>query len=60
MTPARSLPSRTPTPADQLERLALAVRCLAPSHRDPERFHVDRSEVVAELRRLARTLGPAS
>jgi len=37
-----------------LDRLAHAVRCLSPSHRDPERFHVDKSEIERELRRLAR------
>ncbi len=43
-------------PAADLDRLAHAVARLSPSHRDPERFHMDRSEIVAELRRLARTL----
>ncbi|MDI5926453.1 hypothetical protein QBK93_17390 [Rhizobium leguminosarum] len=32
--------------ADRLERLA-------PSHRDPHRFHEEKSELAAELRRLA-------
>lgn len=32
--------------ADRLERLA-------PSHRDPFRFHEEKSELVSELRRLA-------
>lgn len=32
--------------ADRLERLA-------PCHRDPFRFHEEKSELVAELRRLA-------
>lgn len=40
--------------SDQLSRLAARVARLTPSHRDPERFHVEKSEVVAELRRLAR------
>lgn len=39
---------------DQLSRLAAKVERLTPSHRDPERFHEEKSEVVAELRRLAR------
>lgn len=47
-------------PAADLDRLAGAVARLSPSHRDPERFHLDRSEIVAELRRLARTLGRAA
>lgn len=42
------------TEAAALERLAQAVRQLSPSHRDPERFHVDKSEIERELRRLAR------
>ena len=39
-----------------LMTLAAQVARLAPSHRDPERFHVEKSEIVAELRRLAREL----
>lgn len=37
-----------------LAALAARVSRLCPSHRDPERFHADKSEIVAELRRLAR------
>lgn len=37
-----------------LMTLADKVRRLAPSHRDPERFHIDKSEIEAELRRLAK------
>ena len=44
-------------PADDLDRLAHAVSRLSPSHRDPHRFHEDKSEIVAELRRVARALG---
>ena len=43
-------------PAADLEALAAAVGRLSPDRRDPERFHMDRSEIVAELRRLARAL----
>ena len=43
---------------DQLSRLAAKVARLTPNHRDPERFHVEKSEVVAELRRLARERRP--
>lgn len=42
------------TPGDALERMAERVRRLSPSHRDPERFHEEKSELAAELRRLAR------
>ena len=39
-----------------LEELANRVRGLVPSHRDPEAFHEAKSEIEAELRRLARVL----
>jgi hypothetical protein len=35
--------------------LADRVRRLAPHHRDPEPFQIDKSETEAELRRLARS-----
>jgi len=41
--------SRCPT----LLALADQVRRLAPCHRDPERFHLDKSEIERELRRMA-------
>jgi hypothetical protein len=34
--------------------LALEVQRLAPSHRDPEAFHIAKSEIVHRLRKLAR------
>lgn len=46
---------RNPCAAD-METLARAVACLSPSHRDPEAFHIGKSEIIAELRRLARVL----
>lgn len=39
-----------------LSSLAGQVRRLAPSHRDPERFHADKSEIEATLRRLSRAV----
>lgn len=42
-----------------LASLAGQVRRLAPSHRDPERFHADKSEIEATLRRLSRLTGPS-
>jgi hypothetical protein len=39
--------------AELLRKLAGEVRTLTPSHRDPEAFHERKSEIVAELRRLA-------
>jgi hypothetical protein len=41
------------TISDELERIALAVQFLAPSHGDPERFHVDKADIVHALRDLA-------
>ena len=42
---------------DRLDELAYRVRRLMPSHRDPERYHVEKSEIEHELRRLAREAG---
>ena len=38
---------------ERLHDIADRLQRLAPSHRDPFRFHEDKSELVAELRRLA-------
>jgi|GEM_PF-4995346 len=43
--------------ANPLLMLAEKVRHLSPSHRDPERFHEDKSEIERDLRRLARRVG---
>ncbi|MCM5558082.1 hypothetical protein [Pleomorphomonas sp. JP5] len=40
--------------ADNFLALADKVARLGPDRRDPERFHIDKSEIVAELRKLAR------
>lgn len=40
--------------AEELRRLAGDVLRLLPSHRDPEAFHVSKSEIAARLRRLAK------
>lgn len=39
--------------AEDLETLAARLRQLVPSHRDPEAFHVAKSDLVDALRRLA-------
>ena len=39
--------------ASELLALADAVRCLVPDRRDPERFHIDKHDIAARLRRLA-------
>jgi hypothetical protein len=44
-----------PKASDVLD-LARRVRRLVPDHRDPERFHLDKSEIAGELHRLALTL----
>ena len=44
------------TRADRNEIAALARRVerLAPSHRSPEHFHIEKSEIAEALRRIAR------
>jgi hypothetical protein len=37
-----------------LKHIAFRVERLAPHHRNPERFHEDKADIVAELERLAR------
>lgn len=44
------------TPADRLRHLAQDVRRLVPDRRDPERYHEQKSQIEAELRKLAREL----
>lgn len=39
--------------AAQLHDLAFRVRCLRPDHRDPERFHAEKSEIEHALRQIA-------
>lgn len=38
----------------RLDKLARRVERLSPHHRWPERFHEDKSDIVAELRQIAR------
>lgn len=42
------------TTTDTLNVLAQRVAWLSPDRRDPHRFHEEKSEIVNELRRLAR------
>lgn|GEM_PF-2595392 len=42
--------------AGKLLMLADRVRRLSPHHRDPERFHMDKSEIERDLRRLAKVV----
>ena len=41
-------------PSDLLAELAHRLRRLSPDHRNPHRFHEEKSEIVHELARLAR------
>jgi hypothetical protein len=40
----------------QLRDLSSAVRRLRPDHRDPERWHIEKSEIAAALAAMARRL----
>ena len=40
-----------------LADLSRRVAILGPNHRDPERYHLEKSEIVATLRRIAREAG---
>lgn len=53
----RPMPARKDRLSQELADLARRVRQLAPSHRDPERYHVEKSEIENALRRLSRTAG---
>lgn len=46
--------------AKALTGIAARLEKLAPSRRDPERYHVEKSELVHELHKLARALDKAS
>ena len=52
--PLGGLCRRPPSEGTALVDLAERIRRLVPSHRDPERFHVEKSEIEHQLRRLAR------
>lgn len=47
-----------PAAVRQIETLACCVERLTISHRDPERFFIERSEIAHGLRELARVLPP--
>jgi hypothetical protein len=42
--------------AELIDRLASRINHLGMSRVDPQRFHVERNEIVVELRRLAKRL----
>lgn len=43
----------------RIGELADRLRRLRPDHRDPERFHIEKSEIEHELRRIAGRAGPS-
>ena len=58
--PVMRPPARTPRPflpgrdeAHELCQLARRIERLCPSHRSPEKFHEDKSQIVYELRAIA-------
>lgn len=42
--------------ADTLHDVARRLRHLAPHHRDPERFHLERDQLERDVRRVANEL----
>jgi hypothetical protein len=50
---ARIVTDDTETVDAALRDLAARVERNVPHHRDPERFHAEKSEIASELRRLA-------
>ena len=41
-------------PGEQISELVHRIRKLCPDHRDPHRFHEEKSEIAHELTKLAR------
>lgn len=41
-------------PSEQLAELVQRIRRLCPDHRDPHRFHEEKSEIAFELSQLAK------
>ncbi len=48
---------KQPAPSCPLDELAGRVARLIPCRRDPEAFHIEKAEIAATLRRLARQGG---
>lgn len=45
---------KPPAPGEMLHELVVRVRRLCPDHRNPHRFHEEKSEIAHELVKLAR------
>ena len=52
----RAGPTAGETVSQELARIARRLRHLVPDHRDPHRFHEEKSEMERQLRRLSRDL----
>jgi len=46
--------NRVERPSDQIAELVHRIRRLCPDHRDPHRFHEEKSEIAHELAELGR------
>ena len=44
---------RAEKPSEQIAELVHRIRRLCPDHRDPHRFHEEKSEIAHELTKLA-------
>lgn len=44
----------SPKASDQISELVYRIRRLCPDHRNPHRFHEEKSEIAYELAELAR------
>lgn len=44
----------------KMAELADRLRRLCPDHRDPERFHIEKSEIEYQLRSLSRSVTPVA
>lgn len=42
--------------AQELEAIVTRIRCNGPRHRDPERFHEERSEIAEDAMTIVRKL----
>lgn len=50
----RSKPKKPGKPSEQIADLVRRIRRLCPDHRNPHRFHEEKSEIAYELTKLAK------
>ncbi len=48
---------QAPNPSDVLYDLVRRIDCLRPDHRNPHRFHEEKSDIAYELAQLAGRVG---